>query len=369
MRKKILLWAAVALPLVTLMACALLSGFEGKERPPAGSSSKAWQENPGNPVIKMGQRVQYILWNDPSVLKEGNTYRMWLSGGDPRNLQRIVVKVHAASSSDGLSWEIDPKPCLSPSVNPKDWDSLRIETPSVVKVDGTYHLYYSGCDEKNAKKAVYSIGHATSRNGVEWTKDPANPVIVAQTASKHQWGYMGVGEPGVVYNPKDKTFYLYYVSMKFSKVDPTIGHIGVLLAKSTDGSTFTHHVDRSGARALILTRDVKNAISGAWFGYSTPTAFISTSGEFHLFCAFIVAPGGPATARHVTLAHAVSSDGIKFKVMDEKIFEAGKGDWKDQQVRSPTVIEADGQVKMWFAGEARTPHFGAGIGSATGKLK
>ena len=131
-----------------------------------------------------------------------------------------------------------------------------------------------------------------------------------QRTDKFQWGYTGASEPGVVYNPKDKTFYLYYAGMRYSKAEATIGNIGILLAQSKDGSRFTYYTYDNG-RALILTRNVENAIKGAWFGYSTPSAIIASDGQFHLFTAFIVAPGGPATARHVVIAHAVSNDGAE----------------------------------------------------------
>ena len=334
---------------------------------PAGSRNPAWKEAAANPIITMGRTIPYMLWNDPSVLKEGDGYRMWLSGGDPRNLQRIVVQVYSARSSDGLAWDIDPTPGLSPSEDPRQWDSLRIETPSVVKAEGVYHMYYSGSDEKNAKEAIYAIGHATSRDGTRWTRDPANPVITAHARDKYQWGTWGAVEPAAVYDARSRTFYLYYVSMRHSKAEPTIGHLGVLLAKSKDGSRFTHHVDKSGERALILTRNVENAIPGAWFGYSTPSVFIRGVDEFHLFCSFLVAPGGPHTARQVALAHAVGRGGTDFEVVEESLFEVGKGDWKDHQVSAPTVIDDDGVLKMWFAGQMREPHFGAGIGYATGR--
>jgi len=327
-----------------------------------GNRNSAWRES--GQVIKQGDAIPAMVWNDPSVLKDGNTYRMWLSGGDPRNLKRIVVQVYAASSSDGKSWKIDRNPVLPVNPDPRQWDSLRIETPSVVKVEGIYHMYYSGADENNAKKGIFAIGHATSSDGVIWKRDPANPVVRDQRTDKFQWGYTGAGEPGVVYNPKDKTFYLYYAGMRYSKAEATIGNIGILLAQSKDGSRFTYYTYDNG-RALILTRNVENAIKGAWFGYSTPSAIIASDGQFHLFTAFIVAPGGPATARHVVIAHAVSNDGKNFRIEEENIFEAGRGDWKDHQVRSPTVVESDGELKMWFAGETRKPVYGTGIGFAT----
>jgi hypothetical protein len=305
-----------------------------------------------------------MLWNDPTVLKEGNAYRMWLSGGDPRDLQHIAVDIYSAQSVDGISWTIDPKPVLPAAYDTDDWDNWRVETPSVIKVGDTYHMYYSGMNKKDERSGIYRMGHATSRDGVYWTKDPANPVIIPQVTDPFKWGYGGIGEPGVVFNPNDQTFYLYYVGGRFAKANPTIGQVGILLATSKDGSHFTNYVDLNDETVLILGRDIPGATSGAWFGYSTPSAVIAEDGNFHLFCAFLVAPIGPASARHVTLSHAISRDGIQFTVVEQDFAQAGQHDWKDQQVRSPSVIVDHGQFKMWFAGEMTAPYFGAGIGFA-----
>src|SRR3989344_3697794 len=226
---------------------------------------------------------------------------MWLSGGDP-TVSPISARVYEATSADGINWNINKNPQLSPSTNPADWDSLRIETPSVIKVGNTYHLYYSGCDANCQEDGVYSIGHATSTDGIAWAKDPANPVVAAQ-ADPSQWGSYGSAEPGIVYNPKDGKFYLYYVGMKFDS-NPSIGHIGILLSTSSDGSSFSPFADSQGNRRLILTQNIDNAIGGSWFGYTNPMAFISASGQFHLFYSSIVAPGGPSTGRTVAIRHA-----------------------------------------------------------------
>ena len=351
------LWVAISL------------GYSAKHlKPPAGSKNPAWKEYAGNPILRFGDKVPNMFWNDPSVLKEGNTYRMWLTGGDPRDPHHIVVRVFAGQSPDGLSWEINPKPVLSPSSNPKAWDSLRTETPTVVKAGDTYHLYYTGFDEAGGKTGYSSIGHATSPDGIQWEKDPANPILKGQNADRFRWSYGGVGEPGIVFNPRDRKFYLYYTGMRFSRSNPTIGQIGILLAISTDGSHFTDYADDKGERALILTRNVPNAINGAWFGYTTPSALIMKNGSFQLFCTFIVIPVGPSSARDVVLARASSTDGIHYQVADESILEAGKGDWKDQQVRSPTAVESNGKLKIWFAGETRKPYFAEGIGLAVRDL-
>ena len=65
----------IALLAPLLAACPPASCRGLLQRPPAGGSG-AWHEHPGNPVIRMGQQVAGMVWNDPTVLREGDGYRM-----------------------------------------------------------------------------------------------------------------------------------------------------------------------------------------------------------------------------------------------------------------------------------------------------
>ena len=54
-----------------------------------------------------------------------------------------------------------------------EWDEEFIAPGSVIYYDNTYHMWYGG-----GKFAVNgSIGHATSPDGITWTKDTNNPVL------------------------------------------------------------------------------------------------------------------------------------------------------------------------------------------------
>ncbi len=347
------------LPLIVLLAFAA-GCHRGELAAPAGSSIPGWTELASNPVIRKGQALTGTVWNDPTVLHERDGFRMWLSGGNPRE-RPIRVQIYQARASDGIDWEIDTRPVFRPAPEPA-WDSLRVETPSVIRVGELYHMYYTGSDREGSEKAITAIGHATSPDGVHWTRDPANPVITAQSRDPMAWGWRGAGEPAVVWNPETRQFLVYYVSMKFSP-EHRNGLIGILLSTSADGSRFDPVVDEQGERRLILTRSIPDATEGAWYGDSTPDVILMDGG-FHLFTAFIVAPVGPSSAVHVAIRHAISSDGIHYQVTEEPVFEAGKGDWKDHQVRSPSVLRVGNRLMMWFAGESKRPFFHAGIGLA-----
>lgn len=349
--------------LAHVLACVLLSG-PLSAAPDAPGEILRFREVGDGPVIRMGDALPNMLWNDPDVIEDDGVFRMYLSGGDPSRGDEVTVRIYQATSRDGVRWNIDPTPVLAPSEDPRAWDSARVEGPTVVKVDGVYHMYYAGTDRAGAAVGIYAIGHATSLDGRTWVKDPANPVLRGQTTQPGRWGYRGVGEPEVVVHPTTGHFYLYYTSMRVAHGRGVQGHIGIMLATSDDGSTFTPVVDREGAPAVLLFRDIPDAIPGSWFGYSTPTVAIRENGEVHMICSLLVAPIGPTSARHVSLTYAVSRDGVNFQVAREDFVRAGTGDWKDHQVRSPSLLAVQGKLAVWFAGEALVPHFSAGIGAA-----
>jgi sucrose-6-phosphate hydrolase SacC (GH32 family) len=56
------------------------------------------------------------------------------------------------------------------------WDrKIRERGYILVGDDGTYHLWYTGY--AGDRPATMSLGHATSRDGVHWTRDPGNPIF------------------------------------------------------------------------------------------------------------------------------------------------------------------------------------------------
>jgi hypothetical protein len=55
------------------------------------------------------------------------------------------------------------------------WDKKIRERGYILVEDGTYHLWYTGYNE--GKSRMMSLGHATSPDGLHWSRDPANPIF------------------------------------------------------------------------------------------------------------------------------------------------------------------------------------------------
>lgn len=316
------------------------------------SRKMTWEVHKDNPCITFGQKIKNIIWNDPSVIKEDGRYRMWLSGGTGVGINH--VKIYQAISNDGLNWDIDPNPVLKPG-SVGEWDDEKVETPSVIKVGFTYHMYYSGF-KSNDDDGKYQIGHATSVDGLRWEKDSNNPVIKYHN-NLNDWGFYHAAEPGAVYNPQNDTIYLYYMSSKlrtgYDGKNPNLFSMhGICLATSpgNDGSNFTHYdINDDNLRDAVITQSLNYPPGRNYRGYSTPSVFIDSEGLFHLFYDVVIHPKG-SDWQQVALAHAISFNGNDFTETQHNIITRGSEKWTKTEVRAPCVIQEGDIFKMWYAG-------------------
>jgi len=328
----------------------------------SNSFDKTWQLYESNPIIGFGNSVSGMIWNDPCVIKEGASYRMWLSGG--RDVSPNHVEIYHATSSDGLQWAINTNSIIEPG-SVGTWDDNKVETPSVIKVGNTYHMYYSGFKSGDGP-GQYQTGHATSSDGVSWLKDPNNPVISFHTDLSN-WGFYQSAEPGAVYDSSSDTIYLYYMTSKlrndYNGSNPDLSTLhGICVATSpgSDGSNFAN--TSVSNRVLVLSQSQNYPVEQDFRGYSTPYAMITSDGKFHLFYDVAKHPQG-GDWQQVALAHAHSSDGISFEEIEANIIKVGDESWLNTEVRAPSVLQTGDSFKMWFAGH--TDISTSGIGYAT----
>jgi hypothetical protein len=149
-------------------------------------------------------------------------------------------------------------PILSPSASTNAWDAAALETMTVVKVGNIWHMYYEGWaanDEGSVTSlplGPIAIGHATSLDGVNWTKDPANPVL---PASPNDWDANGAWDPSLIY--EDGLFKLWHGG--------NAGDFGY--ATSTDGTHFVEHGQLSHLGACEDDHVVHDPASGHYFMY------------------------------------------------------------------------------------------------------
>ncbi len=115
---------------------------------------------------------------DPCVMRVGGKYLLYYCGGGQKMKEGKHVwefNAYMATSADGVAWRKEPQPALP--LGPKgSWDEYSHAGPCVLKLDDGFHMWYLGSGTYKGYTA-WRIGHATSSDGLNWTKSGAEPVL------------------------------------------------------------------------------------------------------------------------------------------------------------------------------------------------
>lgn len=115
--------------------------------------------------------------NDPSVVKVNGTYYMYYTVAPVRELDEIWL----ATSPDGATWTVVGQ-VLGPTAT--GWESLKVGRPSVLHENGTFKMWYDGSEEDPGRPGEIKpgsgrhVGYAFSDDGYTWIRWHANPVFL-----------------------------------------------------------------------------------------------------------------------------------------------------------------------------------------------
>ena len=146
------------------------------------------------------------------------------------------------------------------------FDAGALGSMTVVKANGIFHMYYEAWGKRSdkmwdaAEYETLQIGHATSKDGIHWKKDPNNPVL--EQGDKGDWDATGVWDPYVIY--EDGKFKMWYGGGGGRKPN-----YGWAYAVSKDGSNFDKKGligkgNQSGVEDVHLVHDEE---SGLYYMY------------------------------------------------------------------------------------------------------
>ncbi|MEU4806097.1 beta-xylosidase [Actinosynnema sp. NPDC023587] len=274
------------LALATATACA--PGVAEPAAPPPPTTTSTRPDRPAPPaprpvadrnrqgpgVVAAGPEAPYNY--GPAVLAEGGRIRMWwcsqVRHADPPGDDLL----HAESASpsgpftapDGSSGQS----VLSGSVT--GFDGKHVCDPSVLKVGGTYYLYYTGAAGEHAHGNA--VGVATSPDGVHWTRDAGGLPIVSPSYDTTRDNTYGAGQPSVLF--VDGWFYLLFTDTTGRAAGWNGAGQFVLRARDP---TFLNHVEALGERGFEpvadtrrpRTRSVVDAFSADWMYVDALKAF------------------------------------------------------------------------------------------------
>ena len=276
----------------------------------AAETSGGWLKYEKNPV--MGGK--YGTCFDISVLKEGKTYRMWLSW-------RPKQSVALVESDDGIHWSEPPKIVLGP--RPETGWEEDLNRPVVLKRADGYHMWYTG-----QAKGHSWIGYATSPDGVHWKRMSDKPVL----SFDEPWEKVAVMCPHVVWDAEKKLYRMWYSGGE--QYEPNaIGY-----ATSPDGLAWTKHKKNpvfTGDPAIPWERD---RVTGAQ---------VEKHGDQYLM--FYI---GFRDRDHAQIGLARSKDGISGwqRHTANPIVRAGEGKWDHDACYKPYAIFDGRQWLLWYNG-------------------
>lgn len=270
---------------------------------------------------------------EPTVLLFGpGDYRMWYWGVRANgNNGRIGY----ATSADGITWAKDgSNPVLQ---NGGVWDNDHVTAPSVLYDTsgcGTcpeFKIYYTG-----DLGGTLQIGLATSADGINWTKDPANPVL--PLGAPGAWDEVSVWSPSVIYDPGSTTYLMFYAG------EDLAGTVQIGRATSADG--------------LVWTRDTVNSpVLRPGPGPSFDDGGVAQPSVVHdgvwlrtLYTGFSGGVGQIGYARSVDLGVTWEKyrDGTGTPV--PVLPTGGAGDWDEGSLYSATW-DAFPPAELWYDGE------------------
>jgi predicted GH43/DUF377 family glycosyl hydrolase len=186
----------------------------------------------------------------------------------------VLDSLKQIASKDGFK-PYEANPVLQPGPE-GTFDAGALGSVSVLKVGDIFHMYYEAWGVRSAKEwnaeeyESLQIGHATSRDGIHWTKDPLNPVLAK--GGEADFDRTGVWDPYVIY--EDGLFKMWYGGGGGSQPN-----FGWAYAVSKDGSHFEKKGligigNQTGTEDCHVVFDKESGLYYMyyWYGWDEPEA-------------------------------------------------------------------------------------------------
>ena len=77
-----------------------------------------------------------------------------------------------------LEWRRRPQPVLSAMTTGQSWCRVQLYSPTVLKQDGVYRMWYLG-NGTATRTGDMDLGYAESSDGLVWKEHPGNPILTA----------------------------------------------------------------------------------------------------------------------------------------------------------------------------------------------
>ncbi|HLX72652.1 MAG TPA: family 43 glycosylhydrolase [Verrucomicrobiae bacterium] len=176
--------------------------YVGRKRGGPLSVAVAVADEPGGPYTDMGPLVAQddgSIDPAPATDENGNRYLIWKEDGNSRNAPTPIWA--QPLNEDGTKLIGQPTELIR---NDEAWEGGVVEGPFILRRGDWFYLFYSG-NGCCGTHCHYALGVARSHKLLgPWQKDPANPILAANTA----WECPGHGS--VVMDQRGRYWFLYH---------------------------------------------------------------------------------------------------------------------------------------------------------------
>ena len=216
-----------------------------------------------------------------------------------------------ATSNDGISWSRYSHNPVFNASRGEQWDSKDVQYPWVLYEDGVYKMWYTRDGIAGTAGANQQIGYATSPDGINWTKYSGNPVL---SPSPGLWDGFQVNGGRVVH--VGSSYVMYYEGEQSQSSSYAIG-----VATSKDGVHWT----KTG-KATIQ--------SHGWDKFQVIGGVAYLNGSY----VALYAGGNGTTTNSIGIASSV--DGVNWTPFTSNpiITPAGPKSWDSFLVESPMLL-------------------------------
>lgn len=178
------------------------------------------------PTILIEPRGTKEGWEDdinrPGVVHADDGYHMWYTGQRHDNEREGTSHIFHAFSTDGVHFErTSDRPVLFPDV---EWEDTSIMNPSVLfdEEEHIYKMWYSAGAQYEPK----ALGYAESKDGINWTKYPGNPVFQADPNTSWEQ-HKTAGCHVIKHNGKYVMFYIGYFDEDYTQIGIAVSEDGI----------------------------------------------------------------------------------------------------------------------------------------------
>ena len=138
-------------------------------------------------------------------------FRMWYTAGERYEIingaKRGIVHIGYATSTDGVAWNRQPTPHLSPRLDRVEPFEAVVSKPSVVVLDNVYHMWLSVYQMKGRG---YRLGYARSDDGVHWQRALDKELL---PLTPNEFDSVNQSYPNVI--EMDDELWMFYVGNRF----------------------------------------------------------------------------------------------------------------------------------------------------------